>query len=176
LYEIRSNEDPYVKLARKTIEKYVLEGEIQEIDEGLPEEMLKEISGVFVSIKSNGGLRGCIGTIAPTTTSIAKEIVANAIKASTEDPRFNPIEDYELDNLIISVDVLRPAEKVHSVDELDTEKYGVIVTSGYKRGLLLPNLDGVDTVKDQLDIVLRKAGIESTEPYEIERFEVIRHK
>lgn len=176
LHAIRSNEDPYVKLARETIEKYILEGQIQEVGDDLPEEMLKEIAGVFVSIKSEGGLRGCIGTIAPTTVSIAKEIVSNAIKASTEDPRFNPIEAHELDDLTISVDILRPAEKVESVDELDTEKYGVIVTSGYKRGLLLPNLDGVDTVKDQLDIVLRKAGIESTEAYEIQRFEVIRHK
>lgn len=173
---IREKEDVYVKFARKVIENYILKTELPEIDESLPGEMLKVIAGVFVSIKSNGGLRGCMGTISPTTTSVAKEITANAIKASTEDPRFDPIEPYELDDLIISVDILKPAEKISSIDELDVKRFGIIVTSDYKRALLLPNLDGINTVEEQLEIVLRKAGISKKEEYEMERFEVIRHE
>lgn len=176
LESIRLKEGPFVKFARKVIENYILKREIPEIDKTLPEEMLNERSGVFVSIKSNGGLRGCIGTIAPTTTSIAKEIVANAIKASTEDPRFEPIEADELDDLLISVDILKPAEKINSKEELDVKRYGVIVSSGYKRGLLLPNLEGINTIEEQLEIVLRKAGIKEEEEYDMERFEVIRHE
>ncbi|MBQ2641562.1 MAG: AMMECR1 domain-containing protein, partial [Lachnospiraceae bacterium] len=121
--------------------------------------------------------RGCIGTISPTCSCIAEEIARNAVSASTQDPRFPAIRPEELDDLEISVDVLGETEHISSLDELDVKRYGVIVTKGIRRGLLLPNLDGVDTVEDQIDIALRKAGLApDTEGYELERFEVVRHE
>lgn len=167
--------DPYVKLAIETLEAYVKTGKRIKVPEGLPDEMLKNRAGVFVSLKKFGELRGCIGTIAPTTISIAEEIIQNAISAGTRDPRFLSVEKEELADLVYSVDVLMEPEPIKSKDELDVKKYGVIVRSGFKSGLLLPNLEGVDTVDYQVGIALQKAGIRSGEPYEMERFEVIRH-
>lgn len=171
----RKNEDAYVSLARKTIEEYITMGKTPDIPEELPEEMQKKQAGVFVSIKKDGRLRGCIGTIEAVQSSIAKEIVANAISAATRDPRFSPIKQAELPWLTISVDVLGDTEKISSTDELDVKRYGVIVTKGRRRGLLLPNLEGVDTVEEQLAIAKQKAGIAEDEPVEMERFEVVRH-
>jgi AmmeMemoRadiSam system protein A len=142
----------------------------------LPKEMLQAKAGVFVSLKKHGELRGCIGTISHTTDNIAQEIMRNAISAGTGDPRFFPVQEDELDELQYSVDVLMKPEAIDSVDQLDVKRYGVIVRSGYKSGLLLPNLEGVDTVEEQLEIVLQKAGIGRNENYKMERFEVIRHK
>lgn len=167
--------DPYVKLAVKTLETYVKTGRKIDLPEELPEEMLRQRAGVFVSLKKFGELRGCIGTILPTTKSIADEIVQNAISAGTRDPRFYPVEEEELADLEYSVDVLMEPEAISSKDELDVKRYGVIVRSGMRTGLLLPNLEGVDTVEEQLDIALRKAGIRSNEKYTMERFEVVRH-
>ncbi len=171
----RKNEDAYVSLARKTIEEYITMGKTPDIPEELPEEMQKKQAGVFVSIKKDGRLRGCIGTIEAVQSSIAKEIVANAISAATRDPRFSPIKQAELPWLTISVDVLGDTEKISSINELDVKRYGVIVTRGRRRGLLLPNLEGVDTVEEQLAIAKQKAGIAEDEPVEMERFEVVRH-
>lgn len=137
--------------------------------------MLKEERGVFVSLKKDGELRGCIGTIFPAYDNIAEEIVHNAIEAGERDSRFNPVEKEELCNIVYSVDVLMPAEKA-SREDLDPKKYGVIVRSTSRSGLLLPDLSGVDTVDEQLEIALRKAGIGDHETYSIERFEVVRHK
>jgi len=131
---------------------------------------------VFVSLKKNGNLRGCIGTIHPVTRSVGEEILRNAVSSCSQDPRFNPVRPEELEELEYSVDVLMPSEKIQSKEQLDVKKYGVIVTSGFKRGLLLPNLEGVDTVDEQIDIALQKAGIERNEKYDMERFEVVRHK
>jgi AMMECR1 domain-containing protein len=100
----------------------------------------------------------------------------NAVSSCSQDPRFNPVRPEELEELEYSVDVLMPSEKIQSKEQLDVKKYGVIVTSGFKRGLLLPNLEGVDTVDEQIDIALQKAGIERNEKYNMERFEVVRHK
>jgi AmmeMemoRadiSam system protein A len=130
---------------------------------------------VFVSIKKHGRLRGCIGTTEPTQPNIAREITANAVSAGTRDPRFDPISAVELPELVYSVDILSPAEPAVR-DELDVYCYGVIVSSGRKRGLLLPNLDGVNTVDEQLAIACEKAGIGRDESYTIERFEVVRYK
>ncbi|MGB9840121.1 AmmeMemoRadiSam system protein A [Thermovenabulum sp.] len=171
----RQKEDPYVSLARKTVETYVKTGKIIDVPEGLPEEMLTQRAGVFVSIKKHGQLRGCIGTIFPTRKNIAEEIIQNAISAGCEDPRFFPVEEEELPDLTYSVDVLMPPEKIKSKEELDPKKYGVIVRKGKRTGLLLPDLEGIDTVEEQLEIALRKAGISPKEEYEIERFEVERH-
>ncbi|MCL1807324.1 MAG: AmmeMemoRadiSam system protein A [Oscillospiraceae bacterium] len=171
-----TGESPYVRLARENIASYVTTGKTVSLPDSLPEEMLAKRAGVFVSIKKDGALRGCIGTIAPVTASIASEIIENSVSAATRDPRFPPVAPSELDDLVISVDVLSPPEPISSPALLDVERYGVIVTSGRKRGLLLPNLDGVDTVEAQIAIAKQKAGIFGDEPIELERFEVIRHR
>lgn len=176
LLQQREREDGYIRLARSTIETYIRTGKIINLPENLDKEMTSQKAGVFVSIKEDGRLRGCIGTIQAVQDSIAEEIIANAISASTKDPRFSPIEPWELDRLTISVDVLGGKEKISSPDQLDPRRYGVIVTKGRKRGLLLPNLEGVDTVEEQIAIAKRKAGIRETEQAELERFEVIRHE
>lgn len=172
----KESEDAYVRLARQTIEAYVGERKQISIPKDLPEEMYESRAGVFVSLKEEGRLRGCIGTIAPVQKNIAEEIIANAISASTKDPRFHPVQPDELDKLVYSVDVLGTPEAITSPDELDVKRYGVIVTKGRKRGLLLPNLDGVDTVEDQITIAKQKAGISTyDDDVQLERFEVVRH-
>ena len=168
--------DFYIELARKTINTYIKENKIIDIPEDTPKELLDNKAGVFVSIHKNDELRGCIGTIIPTTNCIAKEIINNAISASTKDPRFNPVTIDELNNLEINVDVLTAPEEITDKSLLDPKKYGVIVTSGLKRGVLLPDLDGVDTVDEQISISKRKAGISDNEKIKLERFEVVRHK
>lgn len=173
--EGEESSDPMVRLAISTLENYVRTGTKISLPEGLPKEMLNNRAGVFVSLKKYGELRGCIGTIAPTTPSVAEEIIQNAISAGTRDPRFEPVAEEELEELVYSVDVLDKPEPIASKEELDVKRYGVIVRSGYRTGLLLPNLEGVDTVEEQIGIALRKAGIRSSEKYSMERFEVIRH-
>lgn len=175
LEELREKEDVYVQLARKTIEKYIISGRKPEVAEDLSEELRERRAGTFVSIKKDGQLRGCIGTIQPVQPNLAGEIIENAVSASVRDPRFSPIEPEELEFLVISVDVLGEPEKISSPEELDTKKYGVIVTKGRKRGLLLPNLEGIDTVEEQIAIAKQKAGIKEDEEVELERFEVVRH-
>ena len=142
---------------------------------GLPKEMYQDRAGVFVSIKEEGQLRGCIGTLQAVQPSIAGEIIQNAISASSKDPRFPPIQAKELDKLVISVDVLGPMEEISAPGMLDVKRYGVVVTKGYRRGLLLPNLEGVDTVEEQIAIAKQKAGIGEYEEAGLERFEVVRH-
>lgn len=171
----RKNEDVYVRLARQTLETYVKEGRMPEFPKDLPEEMLSERAGVFVSIKKHGELRGCIGTFLPTKKNIAEEIRQNAISAGCEDPRFEPVEPEELPELTYSVDVLTRPEPIDSPDKLDPKRYGVIVRKGFRSGLLLPDLEGVDTVEEQISIALKKAGIRPDEDYKLERFEVVRH-
>ncbi|WP_312700816.1 AmmeMemoRadiSam system protein A [Sedimentibacter sp.] len=172
---LRENEDEYVRLARKTLESYVLQGDKIERPDVLSAEMLDNRAGVFVSLKMNGQLRGCIGTVSATTASIADEIIQNAISAGFEDPRFNPVTKKELNKIQYSVDVLKESEPIESINSLDVKKYGVIVRKGMKSGLLLPNLDGVDAPEEQVSIALKKAGINPDDNYTMERFEVIRH-
>ena len=167
--------DAYVRLARASVEAWVRHGVRLPVPEGLPEEMLTRRAGAFVSLHRNGQLRGCIGTIAATQKNVAEEILRNAVSACARDPRFPPVRPSELAGLEISVDVLGDAEPVSSPDELDVKRYGVIVSHGAKRGLLLPDLDGVDTVEEQIRIARQKGGIREDEPYRLERFEVIRH-
>ena len=176
LAEKRAKEDPYVQLARKSVEYYILHHRKMEMPEDLPEELLTKRAGAFVSIHEHGKLRGCIGTIAPVRDCVAREIIDNAVSASTRDPRFDPIRAHELKWLEISVDVLGEAEPIKSPAELDVKRYGVIVTKGMKRGLLLPDLDGVDTVEEQISIAKSKAGIADWDTnIELQRFEVVRH-
>ena len=176
LDEKRQKEDAYVRLARASVSSWVGEGKKLALPEDLPVEMLRDRAGVFVSLHKDGRLRGCIGTIQPARKNIAEEIVENGISAAVKDPRFSPVRPEELESLEISVDVLGEPEKIRSKDELDVKRYGVIVTKGFRRGLLLPNLDGVDTVDEQLRIALRKAGLSEWEKnFEMERFEVVCH-
>jgi AmmeMemoRadiSam system protein A len=165
---------PIVDLARKSIETYVREGKTVTIPEPLPSEMSGK-AGVFVSIKKHGELRGCIGTFMPACDSISTEIIMNAISAATKDPRFQPVRKDELDDLTYSVDILSSPEKVKELSELEPNKYGIIVVSGHRRGLLLPDLEGVDTAEEQLRITRAKAGIPPHEAVEIFRFEVKRY-
>lgn len=171
----REREDPYVRLARYTIEAFTGTGNIPEMPRELPEELYHSRAGAFVSLKEDGRLRGCIGTIRAVRESLAEEIMYNAVSACSEDPRFSPVEEWEVERLTISVDVLGETEKISSPEELDVSRYGVIVTRGAKRGLLLPNLEGVDTIEQQIAIAKQKAGIKDHESVELERFEVIRH-
>lgn len=168
-------EHSLVQLARTTIVSYVRLHKVVAPPAVLAPEM-QQRAGVFVSLHRGGELRGCIGTIAPTQASVAQEIIANAISAATRDPRFPPVRPDELDDLEISVDVLTPAEPISSTSELDPKRFGVIVELGYRRGLLLPDLEGVDTVEYQVEIALRKAGIRPQEPYKLFRFEVLRFR
>lgn len=166
-----------VGLARKAIETYLKEGRIITPPPDLPD-YLKKRAGTFVSLhkRSTGELRGCIGTILPTTSNIAEEIIRNAISAAIEDPRFPPVTLNELDDIEISVDVLSPLEEVRDIRELDPKKYGVVVEKGWRRGVLLPDLEGVDTIEDQLSIALAKAGISPYENFKVYRFSVTRFK
>ncbi len=173
---IMENEDEYVNLARKSLENYVLYNEKIDKPDNLPEEMIKNKAGVFVSLKMNGQLRGCIGTVQASAESVADEIIQNAISAGLEDPRFSPVSKKELNKIQYSVDVLKEAEPIDDISALDSERYGVIVKKGRKSGLLLPNLEGVKTPQEQVRIALQKAGIDPEEDYRMERFEVIRHK
>jgi AmmeMemoRadiSam system protein A len=165
---------PLVKLAKEAVENYVRYGKVLR-----PEELTAETTsraGVFVSIKKRGELRGCIGTFVPSRANLAEEIIVNAISSSTKDPRFAPVAASELDELEYSVDVLTQPEPVRSVDQLDPKKYGVIVECGFRRGLLLPDLEGVDTVDEQIEICRAKAGISAEEPINLHRFEVKRYR
>lgn len=175
--------DGYVSVARATIDKYVKTSRrlmLEEIEDQLTEEtlydMTHEQAGAFVSIHENGRLRGCIGTISPTADNLFEEIVYSAISACSSDPRFYPVREEELDQLEIKVDRLYPAEAISDPSELDVVKYGVIVEKGRKRGLLLPNLEGINTVEDQVNIAMNKAGIPLGETVGLYRFEVERHE
>jgi len=161
-----------VELARKAVERYILQGKIFRPRKLTPE--MTQRAGVFVSIKKHGELRGCIGTFAPTRANVAEEIVANAISSATQDPRFMPVEPVELKDLEYSVDVLTEPEPVPNAGQLDPRKYGVIVECGYRRGLLLPDLQGVDKVEEQIEICRAKAGIAEDEPIRLYRFRVQR--
>ena len=172
----KASEDPWVKLARMSLETFVKTGKrLERLPDDLPTEMTEQAAGAFVSLHAHGRLRGCIGTTGPTTENVAWEIVQNAVSACSRDPRFPPVTVSELNSLEYSVDVLGQPEPISSPAELDVKKYGVIVSCGSRRGLLLPDLKGVDTVEQQIDIARQKGGINSREKYTLERFEVVRH-
>ncbi len=170
-----SETHPLVSLATRSIKHHIETRSPLPCPNPLPEE-LKIRAGTFVSIKKNGTLRGCIGTVQPKYANLAEEVIQNAIKASSKDPRFPPIEMQELPELNISVDVLTAPEKVESLQALDVQRYGLIVRSQSRQGLLLPNLENVKTVDQQLKICLKKGGINETDDYELFRFEVKRFK
>ncbi|MDA8170245.1 MAG: AmmeMemoRadiSam system protein A [Nitrospiraceae bacterium] len=166
---------PFVDLVRKAVELYVKEGRVVADTGELSGEMIEK-AGVFVCLKKKGRLRGCIGTIEPATACAAQEAIRNAIASASEDPRFPPVAEHELDDLDYSVDVLCPPEKIKDLSDLDVKRYGVIVVKGGRKGLLLPDLEGVDTVEDQFRVAMAKAGIPPWEKdLDIYRFEVKRY-
>ena len=164
---------PLVRLAKETVESYVRQGKAPKAEELSPE--MKERAGVFVSIKKFGELRGCIGTFEPTKANVAEETIANTISSATRDPRFPPVNAAELPHLSYSIDVLTKPEPVDDQSQLDPKRYGVIVESGFRRGLLLPDLEGVNTVEQQINICRHKAGILPHEPVKLYRFVVKRY-
>jgi AmmeMemoRadiSam system protein A len=166
---------PLVKLAKDTVELYIREHKVLPVhDDDLTPEM-KVRSGVFVCLKIRGMLRGCIGTFQPAEKDVAAEIVRNAVSAATCDPRFACVRADELPDLEYSVDVLSDPEQVNSLSDLDPSRYGVIVKAGGRRGLLLPDLEGVDTVEEQVGIAMQKAGIPPGTSVTLFRFEVKRY-
>ncbi len=173
-FKVEGGMHPLASLAKNTVEGYVRLGAAPRLLELTAE--MKERAGVFVSLKKYGELRGCIGTFEPTQRDVAEEVIHNAISSATRDPRFSPVTEDELGDLTYSVDVLTRPEPVADVSELDARRYGVIVEKGYRRGLLLPDLEGVDTVEDQIAICRMKAGIGAGEPVKLYRFEVKRYK
>lgn len=170
------NEHPFIALARQAIQTYLEAARIIAPPTPLPVEMV-EPGAVFVSLHSaNGLLRGCRGTITPTEPTLADEIIKTAIASATDDPRFRPMSLAEMDGLNIKVDVLSPMEPVSNINELDEKIYGVLIESGSRRALLLPDIAAVDSVPRQLELVRQKAGLGPNEPAELYRFTVTRYK
>jgi AmmeMemoRadiSam system protein A len=168
-----SGESEIVSLARHAVQTLV-HGDPVGVPESLAGAEYPARAGAFVSLHRGGMLRGCIGTIEPTRPTLAEEVVANAVRAASEDPRFQPLGADELDDLEINVDVLHEPEKC-SLSALNPADYGVIVTHGNQRGLLLPDLEGVDTVDQQVSIARRKGGIPAEAACELQRFKVDRY-
>lgn len=173
--EITEKESLLVKIARESISYYLTKGKFMRTPEIQERDLLDKKAGVFVSLKKYGHLRGCIGTIEPTKDSLIEEVIRNAVSAAVSDPRFEPVLIEEMDDIIISVDVLEKPEKVSLLKELNPQIYGVIVSCGRKRGLLLPDLPGIDTPEEQVKIAGQKAGIGSDEKVVLERFKVTRY-
>jgi AmmeMemoRadiSam system protein A len=161
----------YISLAKSAVENYVKEGKVISLPAALPKELLTRRAGTFVTIEKNDKLRGCIGTYLPTKENIAKEVISNAIAAATKDDRFGPVQKEELPKLSYAVYILSEPELVKNVKELNPKKFGIIVQSGFKSGLLLPDLEGVDTIEQQISIACQKGGIDPTsEPIAIYKF------
>ncbi len=174
-----SKHHPLVELAQAAVEAYVREGKrLKPPVEPDPE--MKPRAGAFVSLHRGGELRGCIGTIQPARQNLAEEIIENAISAATRDPRFPPVKPHELTDLEISVDVLTPPEPIDSIADQDPKRHGLIVQSrrsARKRGLLLPDLETIDTAEKQLYYtrVLKAGIVDPDEPVDMFRFEVKRY-
>ena len=168
------SDEALVRLAREAVEAFVREGRVTTPTE-FTEEM-QEQAGAFVTIRKGDQLRGCMGTLEPVQENLAREVVNNAIDSASRDPRFLPISPDELPDLHFSVDVLSPPEPVDSPDDLDIKRYGVIVRLGLRRGLLLPDIEGVSSVEEQVSIAKAKAGILPEEEAELFRFTVRRYE
>lgn len=177
--------DPYLELAKKSIETYLEKGQKIKPPSNLPKDLLTNQAGVFVSLhqKNNGELRGCIGTFRPVQTNIALEIISNALNAAFGDPRFPPLKKAELANLDITVDVLHPPQQIKTgyklsdrpPDKINPKKYGLIVSSNNRCGLLLPDIPGISSAKEQLEICYQKAGLPFYASVKLEIFTVDRH-
>ena len=161
------------KWAREVLNAY-FDGREPEVT--LESDDLEKKGACFVTLhKPDGSLRGCIGTILPVRGSLKDETKENAVSAAIRDPRFDPLTKEELEDLDISVDVLGSPELINAIEQLDHKLYGVIVSDGARRGVLLPDLDGVESVDQQLQIAMQKAGIPPGTPIAVERFKVSRY-
>ena len=167
--------DPVVALAWASLSAWTLEHKHIDVPDDTPPELTHQRAGCFVSLQEDGQLRGCIGTLGPTQDSLAEEIIMNAISACSRDPRFPPVLPEELEHIDCKVDVLGEPERIEGPEQLDVKRYGVIVSRGMRRGVLLPDLEGVDTVDEQIAIAKSKAGIAVHESCELQRFQVVRH-
>ncbi len=167
-------ESPQVELAKHALRHYLEQGRPPAVPDP-PHPPLKERAGAFVTLKMGGRLRGCIGTVESARKNLAEEIIHNAVSAGVRDPRFPSVSLEELDSITFSVDVLSPMERVNSLDDLDPKRFGVLVKSGHRSGLLLPDLEGIDSVEQQVEIARQKGGISPGEPVELYRFTVTRY-
>jgi MEMO1 family protein len=167
----------HVELARNAIEEYVRNSKIISIPKNLPSEFYEKKCGVFVSLHKDGNLRGCIGTYLPAHNNLAEEIIYNAVAACSQDDRFYPVTAEDLRGIKIEVSLLSSPEEIKDIKELDSEKYGVIIRCSDGRcGLLLPDLDGIDSVHEQLSIACQKGGVDPRkDTFEINRFEVVKY-
>ncbi len=168
------NQNP-ANMAREFIKQYLENGRLPAVPDTLPPDYQAQ-GGVFVCLKKGKDLRGCIGTVEPVRPNLAEEIAANAVSASIRDPRFPPLSREELSEISVSVDILGPMEPIESEEELDPKKYGVLVRSGLSSGLLLPDIEGVDTARKQVEIARSKAGIPAGKPVDLYRFLVTRYE
>ncbi len=167
----------YTALAKKTAENYIKNKEIIDVPKDLPSEMIEKKAGTFVTVLKEENLRGCIGTYAPTKENIAKEIIDNTISAVSKDYRFGPIKEEELPYLSYSVYVLGELEKIENIKDLNPKKFGILIKSNSKSGLLLPDLEGIDTLEKQILAVCQKAGINpENEKISIYRFSAKKHE
>jgi AmmeMemoRadiSam system protein A len=157
----------------RSAEHFIETGKPLTCPDPLPES-LKKNAGVFVSIKKQGSLRGCIGTITPKYKNLAEEVIQNALLAASQDPRFNPIQQRELPSLTFSVDVLTPLEKIENLQGHNIKQLGLLVQGEGKQGVLLPDLENIKSAEQQLKVCLKKGGFNSLDTYEIFRFEVKR--
>ncbi len=170
-----SVKDVAIKLAKDSLRTYLKENKVLSVLPDMPDYFLKR-AGSFVSLKKGDGtLRGCIGTIEPVYNNLAEEIINNAISAGIKDPRFPKVNLAELDELYFSVDVLHPKEEVESAEELDPKNYGIVVEKGPQKGVLLPDLEGIDTADKQLEVAMTKAGIDKADDIKIYKFKVDRY-
>ncbi len=168
---------PLVKWAIKVIESKIEGKALPPVPDDMPKEFFQRKAGAFVTLhEESGALRGCIGTFLPTKENVVEEVAHNAIEAAFRDPRFPPLTREEMESIVVSVDVLSTPERIVRIEELDPKKYGVLVESGWRRGLLLPDLEGVDSVEEQLRIAKLKAGIGEGEKVKVYRFTVERYR
>lgn len=166
---------PYVELAKKAVEEYVRNGEVLALPMEIPTDMQRR-AGVFICLKIAGQLRGCVGTFQPCRNNLYEEIAHNAISAAVSDPRFSLVRPDELSDIVYTVDILSEPQRITDIAELNPKIFGIIVSKGSRRGLLLPDLEGVDTVEEQLRITKMKAGISLRDmDVEIDKFFVERY-
>jgi len=172
---MRTLQHPYISLAQESIHHYLNCREKLSCPDPLSKDLTSR-SGAFVSIKKMKQLRGCIGTLEPREPNLAMEIIENALKAALHDPRFSPVTTEELQDLTYSIDVVRPLEKISYESELDPSVYGLVVRSKGKQGVLLPDLEGVNSTEEQIQICRAKGKIPDAEPIEMYRFRVERFR
>ncbi|MFQ5893088.1 MAG: AmmeMemoRadiSam system protein A [Nitrospinota bacterium] len=166
---------PIALLAWEAIRAYIERGEVIRPPTEVPPELARP-GGIFVCIKKDGKLRGCIGTIEADLPTRAEEAIRNAIHAATMDPRFAPVEASELEALDVSVHLLKPPEPVTDLASLEPGRFGIIASSAGRRSVVLPDIEGVDTVEGQLVLARQKLGIGPDDPVALERFETERFR